>query len=226
MSSDDRDAHDNNAYDTHTRIISGADDFVMREGIYRMTMDRLAAHLRMSKKTIYSCFTSKDEIIQAVLHRALGDIEARMRLIRGDCEATTGLKLRRTRDAVIKRISRLGLRLLHDLFHTFPELWRELDAHRTRILTEHFGELLREGAANGEIRPDVHVDRTAVVIVKAISNVGQPGVLINQPYSADEFVTTLFSLLFTGVLSEQGVEEYIAGETRGDLGAADKDGRV
>lgn len=211
--------------ETRNRIINGADDFVMREGIYRMTMDRLAAHLRMSKKTIYSCFRSKDEILQAVLRRALGDIETRLRSIREDPDASTGLKLRRTRDAVIKRVSRLGLRLLHDLFHVFPELWRELDAHRTRILTEHFGELLREGAAAGEIRPDVQVDRTAVVIVKAISNVGQPGVLIDQPYSADEFITTLFALLFTGVLSEQGMEEYITGDGGGDRGGNGKEAR-
>lgn len=197
-----------NRRDTYTRIIRGADDFVMREGIYRMTMDRLAAHLRMSKKTIYSVFQSKDEIIQAVLHRALGDIEERLRLIREDPDTSTGVKLRKTRDAVIKRISRVGLRLLHDLFHAFPEIWRELDTHRTRILTKHFSELLREGAERGDIRGDVPVDRTVTVIVKAISNVGRPGVLIDQPYAAEEFVTTFFSLLFTGVLSEQGVREY------------------
>ncbi len=184
----------------------------MREGIYRMTMDRLASHLRMSKKTIYSCFRSKDEILQAVIRRALGDVEARLRSIREDPEASTGIKLRRTRDAVINRINRLGLRLLHDLFHAFPELWRELDAQRTRVLTEHFSALLREGAVNGEIRPDVHVDRTVVVIVKTVSNVGQPGVLINQPYSVVEFVTTLFSMLFTGMLFEHGVQEYISGD--------------
>jgi len=217
VSTEDRSAHDSNARDTHTRIIAGADDFVMREGIYRMTMDRLSAHLRMSKKTIYSCFRSKDEILQAVFHRAIGDIETRLRSIREDPDASTGLKLRRTRDAVLKRISRVGLRYLHDLFNMYPELWRELDARRARILTEHFASLLRDGAANGEIRSDVHVDRTAMVIVKTISNVAQPGVVINQPYSAVEFVTTLFSLLFTGVLSADGVEEFITSEI-GDAG--------
>ncbi|HET6972296.1 MAG TPA: TetR/AcrR family transcriptional regulator [Phenylobacterium sp.] len=49
------------------RIIEAADRLFYRQGIRSVGVDRIAAELGISKKTLYRCFASKDELVLAYL---------------------------------------------------------------------------------------------------------------------------------------------------------------
>lgn len=53
--------------DNRNRIIEGAAELFRTYGIKSVTMDSLATHLGMSKRTIYEIFADKDEILIGVL---------------------------------------------------------------------------------------------------------------------------------------------------------------
>jgi len=53
--------------DIRTRIIEGAADLFRTYGLKTVTMDSLAGHLGMSKRTIYEVFEDKDELLFEVL---------------------------------------------------------------------------------------------------------------------------------------------------------------
>lgn len=53
--------------DIRDRIIEGASGLFKTYGIKAVTMDSLASHIGMSKRTIYENFSDKDEILEAVL---------------------------------------------------------------------------------------------------------------------------------------------------------------
>ena len=53
--------------DIRTRIIDGAADLLKTYGLKTVTMDSLAGHLGMSKRTIYEVFKDKDELLIEVL---------------------------------------------------------------------------------------------------------------------------------------------------------------
>ena len=53
------------------RIIEGALRIVARQGV-RFTMDELATELGMSKKTIYTVFSDKNELLLAMVSYACG----------------------------------------------------------------------------------------------------------------------------------------------------------
>lgn len=53
--------------DIRTRIIDGAADLLKTYGLKTVTMDSLAGHLGMSKRTIYEVFEDKDELLIEVL---------------------------------------------------------------------------------------------------------------------------------------------------------------
>jgi TetR/AcrR family transcriptional regulator, cholesterol catabolism regulator len=54
--------------DNRERIIEGSAELFMRFGIKSVTMDSIAAHLGMSKRTIYEVFADKDELLIGVLN--------------------------------------------------------------------------------------------------------------------------------------------------------------
>jgi len=53
--------------DIRNRIIEGAAELFKTYGIKSVTMDSLASHLGMSKRTIYEVFSDKDELLIGVL---------------------------------------------------------------------------------------------------------------------------------------------------------------
>ena len=52
--------------DTRDKILEGASGLFLRYGIRSVSMDNIASHLGMSKKTIYQYFRDKDEIVYSV----------------------------------------------------------------------------------------------------------------------------------------------------------------
>ena len=53
--------------DNRTRILEGAAELFRVYGVKAVTMDSLASHLGMSKRTIYEIFSEKDELLIGVL---------------------------------------------------------------------------------------------------------------------------------------------------------------
>ena len=53
--------------DNRERIIEGAAELFRTYGVKAVTMDSLASHLGMSKRTIYEVFSDKDELLVGVL---------------------------------------------------------------------------------------------------------------------------------------------------------------
>ena len=49
------------------KILLGAQELFFKYGIKSITMDDIAKHLSMSKKTIYQYFADKDELVEAVI---------------------------------------------------------------------------------------------------------------------------------------------------------------
>ncbi len=52
--------------DIKDRIIAGAEELFLKYGIRSVSMDDVARHLSMSKKTLYQYFSDKDEIVTLV----------------------------------------------------------------------------------------------------------------------------------------------------------------
>jgi AcrR family transcriptional regulator len=52
---------------TRKRILEGAYKLFRRQGYSRVTMDNIAAEARLTKRTVYHHFTSKDQLLACVL---------------------------------------------------------------------------------------------------------------------------------------------------------------
>jgi AcrR family transcriptional regulator len=57
------------------RIIQGGEELFLQAGIKSVTMDDIAKHLGMSKKTIYHFFSDKNELVIALVKKKLQEDE-------------------------------------------------------------------------------------------------------------------------------------------------------
>jgi AcrR family transcriptional regulator len=140
------------ADDTRNRILDAAERLIARFGYLKTTMDDIAAEARISKRTIYLHFPSKEEVALVTVDRIAERLKERLRTIAGST-ATPATRLREMlRERVMFRF---------DSVHTYrggiDESVRSLRpgllARRARHFAEEadlLAEVLSEGRAAGE----------------------------------------------------------------------------
>ena len=62
--------------DEKTRILKYCSDLFLKEGFYKISMDSISIGLRISKKTLYKHFKSKDELVSSVIGNITQNIKS------------------------------------------------------------------------------------------------------------------------------------------------------
>ncbi len=124
------------------------------QGFRRFNLDRLSRKLRMSKKTIYQYFPSKEELFFAALNRRASRLIQRFKEIIA-MEISSRDKLYLASECLVKDLSELDPSLMKDLEELFPDFFM-LSQGYFRQLTKYISIILEEGAKKGEFREDVN----------------------------------------------------------------------
>ena len=138
------------------RIIQGGEDLFLKAGIKSVTMDDIAKHLGMSKKTIYQFFKDKNELVIALVDRKLKNDEDDMCTIinqSGDVIEKM-LKMMKCSEDIFSRINPI---VIHDMQKYHPEAWQLFQNFKSGVIVRTLEELLDEGIKQGYIRPDIDV---------------------------------------------------------------------
>ena len=138
------------------RIIRGGEELFMQAGIKSVTMDDIARHLGMSKKTIYQFFKDKNELVIALIKMKLQDDECQMaEIISGSGNVIEEMiNMMKCSEEMFARINPI---VIHDLQKYHPEAWAEFQNFKGEILVTKLEELLVKGIKQGYLRPDIDV---------------------------------------------------------------------
>ncbi len=184
------------------RILKAARSHFFNHGFRNVTMDDLAAELRVSKKTLYAHYPSKEALLAAVL-------QAKYDGIRATLEAATAPSAQPFPEAMHDLLR--GLRgELDELQPAFlrdmrkaPELFKQLEQRRARLIRQHFSRLFRRGQRNGDVRRDLPIKlmiETFLASVQAIMNPARLAELGLPPRNA---FSGLIDLLLQGAVVRQ-----------------------
>jgi AcrR family transcriptional regulator len=138
------------------RIIQGGEELFLTAGIKSVTMDDIAKHLGMSKKTIYQFFKDKNELVIALVKKKLKEDEDQM----SDIISKSGnvieemINMMKCSEEIFSRINPI---VIHDMQKYHPDAWREFQNFKSGVLVHTLEELLTKGIKQGYIRPDINV---------------------------------------------------------------------
>ncbi|MCC2546068.1 TetR/AcrR family transcriptional regulator [Hymenobacter sp. BT175] len=139
------------------RILLEAAALFMRNGIKSVSMDDIAAHLAMSKKTLYKWYENKDQIVLGVMGLHLNREEI-------DCEqafSTAGNAVEGMFNLIHwhkDMLAKIHPSIFHDLQKYYPQAWQLFDEHKNTFILQKILDNLRQGMAEGFYRPDIDVD--------------------------------------------------------------------
>jgi len=138
------------------RIILGGEELLLKAGIKSVTMDDIAKHLGMSKKTIYLFFKDKNELVIALVKKKLQDDEEQMNEIVRNSENVIEemINMMKCSEDIFSRINPI---VIHDMQKYHPDAWRMFQNFKTDVLVGKLEELLTKGIKQGYIRPGIDV---------------------------------------------------------------------
>jgi AcrR family transcriptional regulator len=142
--------------DQTERIIRGGEELFLKAGIKSVTMDDIAKHLGMSKKTIYQFFKDKNELVIALVDRKLQlDEEMMSEIISKAANVIEEMiNMMKCSEDIFSRINPV---VIHDMQKYHPDAWSKFQAFKSEVLVGKLEELFSKGIKQGYIRPDIDV---------------------------------------------------------------------
>jgi AcrR family transcriptional regulator len=188
------------------RILSFAGEYYLREGFYKTPMDTIASELRMSKKTIYKYFPSKEVLVEKVIENMMARVQADVnRIISEETDAVSKLKmLHEVLGGVIVRFSD---KWMNDMRIHAPGLWKKVDEFRTKKMFSIFSIIFEQGKKEGYFH-DKPVEILLTVVTSSLRAVINPEFLYFNKFSYSDAVNYTFDILFNGFLTGSGKKIY------------------
>ncbi len=145
------------------RIINTAKQKFLKHGFYKVSMDSLVQDLRTSKSSVYNHFSSKDELVRAVVDRLNLEINNRLEEILNDDKLSFKGKLVSVSAFTKDLLSSVSEEFLKDLEINTPEIWEYYQESRRERINKYYRRLFEAGAREGVVRNDISIDMILAV---------------------------------------------------------------
>jgi AcrR family transcriptional regulator len=184
------------------KILEEAEQYAFEVGYRHFNMDELSQRLRMSKKTIYEAFSSKDELFTTALNRRAAKILKRMQEIL-DLDAVAMTKLYLMSKHVVDEVSYIKPSLVKEVETFFPDVFYVYGDFYRKIVSA-LTHIIEEGAKEGEFRSDVNPVVFAYMVQGIVDLSSSPYLLIESGLSLEEVYSDFMKILMEGIVEKDG----------------------
>lgn len=193
--------------DIKDKILKGAEDLFMRYGVRSISMDDIARHLGVSKKTLYQHFADKDELVLMVSRGHLERNIAQFDGIRDESKNPIE-ELARISVCLKQSMEALNPTLLFDLQKFHPKAWSEWINFKGKYLRESIVRNLNQGIADGYIRPEVNTEIMAAVRIELVQLAFNPDIFPLNRFRLAQVQEQIFDHFVFGLVTEKGRKLY------------------
>lgn len=184
------------------KIIHFAGERFQKNGFYKTTMDQLAKEMKISKKTIYKYFPSKEDLVGAVIDRLKSSIESNIRRI-VESESNSVEKLYEISNLIANRVSQISDIWLEDLRVHGTHIWIEMNNFRKAVIQNNLELIVNQGKKEELIanKPNIIIMTILISSVQAVVN---PEFVIHNNLSMKNAVLNTLDIVFNGILTKKG----------------------
>jgi len=130
--------------DEKSKIFTFLKTRFLKDGFYKTSMDSIASELKVSKKTIYKHFPSKEHIIKEIVQSIQIDISTKVNtIINSNMDSVS--KSVYLLNAIGAILILVGEKWLEDLRIHTPAIWQEIEEFRTNKLYNTLSLIIEQG---------------------------------------------------------------------------------
>jgi len=140
--------------------MQAATELFFRYGIKRITMDDISREMGVSKKTLYQCFTDKDEIVEKLTEE---QINFNVNCMEDICNSTKDpihevMESAKYMSSVFTKINPV---FFYDLKRYYPNAWEKFNQFKEKHMMRILERNLKRGLESGIYRADLNVNLMA-----------------------------------------------------------------
>lgn len=185
--------------DLKDRIINAAENKFFRFGFYKVSIDEIVAEARTSKAAVYRFFSSKEELVEAVLFKLNDQINNNIGIIVNDSSISFRDKIEKIIEFTSGLFQRVDKAFLEDLQYHAPALKMEYQKMRLTRINTYYKKLFSEGIKDGNVRNDIPLDFILYFYGKVTEISVYPSDHEELNYSPKEIYQYLSHLFYEGV---------------------------
>lgn len=186
---------------TKKNLIEVAQQLFAKKGVVNTTMNEIAEAAKRGRRTLYTYFNSKEEVINAVIESELNNLYLKLEeVVKRDMPADEKLLLLMfTRLNAIKEVVTRNGTLRADFFGDIRQV-ENVRRGFDRKEIQHLETIIRDGCDAGIFR-SINVKKTAEILHYAFKGLEVPTIrgLLNLDYQKKEDRDVIATLVFKGL---------------------------
>ncbi|HET9487784.1 MAG TPA: TetR/AcrR family transcriptional regulator [Chryseosolibacter sp.] len=190
------------------KIQKGAEDLFMRYGVRSISMDDIARHLSVSKKTLYQHFADKEDIVtvtcKAHLERNANEFHAIRDKAKNAIEELAQLSV-----CLKRNMQDMNPSLLFDLQKYHPKAWGVWMDHKNKFIRDSVVRNLKQGIEEGYFRPDMDPEVIAAVRLELVQLAFNEEIFPRERFKLPEVQMQIFDHFVFGLLTDKGRKLYL-----------------
>lgn len=186
-------------------IITRVRDLYAKYGIKSITMDDVARHLGISKKTLYKYVKDKEDLVGKVI-----DLEIELLKKGMECKARNELnaieELLIVSKILNQRMKEINPSTIYDLRKYYPQHYERLTAARREKMFENVINNINKGQNEGLYRTDLDPKIIAMIQISRVENIVDNDLFSINEFTSDKFFHEIFVYHIRGIANPKGIE--------------------
>ncbi|TNF24258.1 MAG: TetR/AcrR family transcriptional regulator [Bacteroidetes bacterium] len=187
------------------KILAQSTELFMQYGIKSLTMDDIARHLGISKKTLYQSFSDKAELVyQGMLAHMKHEQDALNTIHEQSENAIEEMFL--ISQHVSKHIQSMHPSILFDLEKYYPEAFQEFQNYKLKYIMGCIARNIEDGIAQGFYRKNMNIPVVAALYVARMDVLFDQKLFPSSQFSLKDVYFEAIRYHIRGIASEKGIE--------------------
>ncbi len=187
------------------KIFRKAGEMFLKYGVKSVTMDDIANALGVSKKTIYTHYKTKKELIEKTVKTIFLEVMEGIDVIHQQ-EMNPIIEVFKIRQFITKNYTIEGRTPYFQLKKYYPEIFQDIQQQRFRFMQKHIKEIVNRGIDMGLFRKNLDVEFIFRIHLYGIDNIKNedffPPKMFNQTKLLDDFL----EYHLRGISTKKGIE--------------------
>lgn len=193
---------------TREKILKGAEGLFTKYGVRSISMDDIARHLSVSKKTLYQHFTDKEDIVTLVFESVLSESRKEFEAIHKTAENAID-ELAKLSVCLKKNVDEINPSLLFDLQKYYPKAWAVWLEFKRMCIYDSIKRNLDQGIAEGFYRPEINTEILSIVRMALIETAFDDKTFSHDKFKMTEVQMQIFEHFVYGIVTEKGRKQYL-----------------
>lgn len=192
---------------TKEKILKGAEGLFTKYGIRSISMDDIARHLSVSKKTLYQHFADKDELVTIAMQTHMEEQKKIFDEIARRAENSID-ELYQIAGCLRKHSEESNPSLLFDIQKFHPRAWNVWVDYKNNFIRGTVVRNLELGIKEGYFRPDINAEIIASLRLATIESCYDDRHFPKGKFSIMEIQAQVFEHFVFGLCTEKGKKLY------------------